>query len=81
MFSWHNTISGHNYTATYAGALSAMNFYRFVPQGHGSTGKVPFGCLFFKPITSQEKIIDLVSYRHVSFKFMAIYHKRNDLVT
>jgi len=47
MFSRHNAIGGHDYAATDTGTLSAMDFYRFVPQGHGSAGKIPLSFLFF----------------------------------
>jgi len=50
VFSWYNTILGYNNAATDASAVSTMDSYALVPQGHSSMGEIPLGSLFLEPV-------------------------------
>jgi len=75
VFSGHNTIRGHYYMAADACTVSTVDFYTSVSQGHGTTGKIPLGTLFFELIAPQQEIIDLTANRNIRLKSMAIYYK------
>jgi len=61
--------------------MPAVHLNTVITQGHSPISKVPFGPIFFEPVTPQQKLINLVRHRNICLKVMPIDYERNDRIT